>query len=123
MGRRAFFSFPRLPYPVWVLAIGRFLSSVGTGFIFFYTPIFFVNEVGLSSTWVGIALGSASVSGVFGRFFGGTLSDSPRWGRRKTLLLSAILCAIAQLILAFSSQFTPSASQFCRTYFENCPLR
>lgn len=105
MRQRTLFSLPHLPYQIWVLALGRFLSEVGTGFILFYTPIFFVNEVGLSSTLVGIALGSASISGVFGRFFGGSLSDSPSWGRRKTLLLSAILSAIADLVLAFSNNF------------------
>ncbi|GFE69748.1 MFS transporter [Chroococcus sp. FPU101] len=106
MKLRSFFSFPRLPYAIWLLAMGRFLSEVGTGFILFYTPIFFVNEVGLSSTLVGIALGSASVSGVVGRFLGGSLSDSPHWGRRKTLLSSALISAIADLILAFSHNFS-----------------
>lgn len=105
MRQRSLFSLPHLPYQIWVLALGRFLSEVGTGFILFYIPIFFVNEVGLSSTLVGIALGSASVSGIFGRFLGGSLSDSPTWGRRKTLLLSAILSAIADLVLAFSNNF------------------
>ncbi|PSF37653.1 MFS transporter [Aphanothece hegewaldii CCALA 016] len=107
MRQRSLFSLPHLPYQIWILALGRFLSEVGTGFILFYTPIFFVNEVGLSSTLVGIALGSASVSGVIGRFLGGTLADSPTWGRRKTLLLSAFVSAIADLVLAFSNNFPP----------------
>uniref|UniRef100_A0ACD5GQI0 Uncharacterized protein n=1 Tax=Desertifilum tharense IPPAS B-1220 TaxID=1781255 RepID=A0ACD5GQI0_9CYAN len=68
---------PNLPNPVWILAAGRLLSQIGNGFTLFYAPIFFVNQVGLSATAVGIGLGSGSISGVFGRFFGGTLTDSP----------------------------------------------
>lgn len=56
---------------IWILAAGRLLSQIGTGFTAFYAPIFFVNQVGLSATQVGLALGSASVSGVVGRFFRG----------------------------------------------------
>ena len=97
---------PQLNPQVWILAFGRFLSEVGTGFTLFYAPIFFVNHVGLSATAVGFALGSASISGVVGRILGGSFSDSQFWGRRKTLLLSAAISAIASLVLASASSFT-----------------
>ena len=90
---------------VWVLAAGRLLSEIGTGFILFYAPIFFVNEVGLSSTLVGTAIGSGSISGVLGRFLSGQGVDSPRWGRRKILLASALVSVLADVALALSSDF------------------
>lgn len=96
---------PHLNPKVWMLAAGRLLSQVGTGFTLFYAPIFFVNQVGLSATLVGIGLGSASVSGVVGRFLGGSFSDSPFWGRRRTLLLSAAVSAIADVVLALTYNF------------------
>jgi len=96
---------PQLAPQVWILAFGRFLSEVGTGFTLFYAPIFFVNHVGLSATAVGFALGSASISGVVGRILGGSFSDSQVWGRRKTLLLSAAISAIASLVLASANYF------------------
>ncbi len=96
---------PQLAPQVWILAFGRFLSEVGTGFTLFYAPIFFVNHVGLSATAVGFALGSASISGVVGRILGGSFSDSQFWGRRKTLLLSAAISAIASLVLASANYF------------------
>jgi len=71
----------------------------------FYAPIFFVNEVGLSATAVGIGLGSGSISGVVGRFLGGAFADSNFWGRRRTLLLSAAVSAIADVVLAFTFDF------------------
>ena len=97
---------PQLNPQVWVLAIGRFLSEIGTGFTLFYAPIFFVNHVGLSATAVGIALGSASISGVLGRILGGSFADSRFWGRRRTLLLSAAVAAIASLVLATTRSFS-----------------
>ncbi len=96
---------PRLQHQVWVLAFGRLLSQVGTGFTLFYAPIFFVNQVGLSATAVGIGIGSASISGVIGRALGGTFADSKFWGRRRTLLLSAIVSAIASFALAIAYNF------------------
>ena len=92
-------------FKVWILAAGRLLSEIGTGFTLFYAPIFFVNQVGLSSTLVGIALGSGSVSGVAGRFLGGQLADTPSWGRRKTLLASAAISVLADVVLSLTTNF------------------
>ncbi len=99
------FRLPQLNPQVWILVIGRLLTEVGTGFTLFYAPIFFVNQLGFSSTAVGLALGSASISGVLGRILGGSFSDSPQWGRRRTLLLSSAIAAIASLVLATTINF------------------
>ena len=91
---------------VWILASGRLLLQFGTGFTLFYAPIFFVNELNFSPSMVGIALGSASVSGIAGRFWGGSWSDSPQWGRKKTLLISAAISAVADIFLSVANDFT-----------------
>ncbi len=70
---------------------------MGTGCTLFYAPLFFVNQVGLSVTSVGVALGSASISGIVGRIAGGSLADSEHWGRRRTLLLATAISAIGSL--------------------------
>lgn len=95
-----------LDQQVWILAAGRLLSHIGTGFTLFYAPIFFVNQVGLSATQVGIALGSASISGVLGRFLGGAWSDNPAWGRKKTLLLALAIAAVADIFLASANDLS-----------------
>lgn len=96
---------PKFDLKVWILAAGRLLLEIGTGFTLFYAPIFFVNQVGISSTLVGLALGSASISGVLGRFLGGQWSDSPQWGRRRTLLASAAISVLADVVLAVTVNF------------------
>ncbi len=104
--KRVWALLPQFNPQIWILAIGRLLSHIGTGFTLFYAPIFFVNQVGLSSTAVGIGLGSAQISGILGRILGGSFSDSPNWGRRRTLLLSALISAMASLVLASANNFT-----------------
>jgi MFS family permease len=96
---------PQLPSPIWLLALGRLLSQVGTGFTLFYAPIFFVNHVGLSTTQVGLGLGSEAISGVLGRFLSGSLADTPSWGRRRTILLSTLVSALAAFALAIAHDF------------------
>ena len=95
-----------LDLQIWILAAGRLLSHIGTGFILFYAPIFFVNNVGLTSTQVGLAIGSASLSGVLGRFLGGSWADNPAWGRKKTLLIALAVSAIADVALASTNTFS-----------------
>jgi MFS family permease len=94
---------PNLNRTIWILAAGRLLSQIGTGFTLFYLPIFFVNEVGLSATAVGAALGSASLSGMIGRFWGGSMIDSPAWGRRRVLLIAMVVSALGSYALAFAN--------------------
>ncbi|MFH7243904.1 MAG: MFS transporter [Spirulina sp.] len=96
---------PVLHPQVWWLAAGRLLSQVGIGFTLFYAPIFFVNQVGLSATQVGIGLGLGSVLGIAGRILGGSMVDSPRWGRRPVLLGSTLISAVADGVLVLAQGF------------------
>jgi MFS family permease len=96
---------PPLDRQVWILILGRLLSNIGTGFVLFSAPVFFVNQVGLSAAAVGLGIGCESITGVMGRILGGSLADSPRWGRRKTLLVAMGFSSIADLVLAMSYNF------------------
>jgi MFS family permease len=90
---------------IWVLAIARFLLEVGSGFTALYAPIFFVNQVGLSATAVGVGLASAATSGFVGRILGGSLTDAALWGRRRTLLLAMAIATMGSLVLATTNNF------------------
>lgn len=85
---------------VWIQAAGRSLSQIGSGLIYFYIPLVFVNQVGLSATSVGFSLGLSSLTGVLGHIVGGILADSPRFGRKTTLSFSAALGIAVSLLLA-----------------------
>lgn len=96
---------PDLDRRVWILAAGRLLSQVGIGFTLFYAPIFFTTQVGLTATQVGLGIGLGSVTGIGGRLLGGSLTDSPSWGRRPTLLVSALVSAGADGVLLLANNF------------------
>jgi MFS family permease len=96
---------PQLNAQVWILAAGRLLSAIGTGFTLFYAPLFFAGGLGLTKTAVGIALGSSAIAGVFGRVLSGILTDSPAAGRRRTLLLSNFISAGGSFVLAAATNF------------------
>ena len=83
-----------------MLAVGRLLSQIGSGLTLFYAPIFFVDQLGLSATAVGMAIGSQSITGVVGRLLSGSLVD--RLGRKPILLSAMMLSAIGAGIFALA---------------------
>jgi len=96
---------PPLSPLVWVLVLGRVLLQLGTGLVMFYGAIYFVEQVGLSATAVGTALGLGQLAGIAARIASGSWSDSPQVGRRNVLLLSAIASALGDGVLALAAGF------------------
>lgn len=95
----------KLDKRILILAAGRFVSMIGSGFTAFYAPIFFVNVVHISATLVGVGLAANSVAGAIARVLGGSLSDLPKCGRRMTLLISSVILAIGSLIMGLVHDF------------------
>ncbi|WAL59873.1 MFS transporter [Thermocoleostomius sinensis] len=98
-------SLPQLSPQVWVLVAGRFLSQIGSGVVLFYVPIYFVNQVGLSATAVGIGLSSGAIASAVGYFLAGSMTDSRVWGCRRTLILSCIISILADGVFWFAHSF------------------
>jgi MFS family permease len=88
---------------VWLLAIGRLISQLGSGLTLFYAPIFFVSHLHLSSTAVGLAIGCQSIFGVVGRLLSGSLVD--RVGRKPLLIAAMITSSIAAALFALAQDF------------------
>jgi MFS family permease len=93
----------KIPRQIWLLALGRLISQLGSGLTLFYAPIFFVQYLGLSATEVGLAIGCQSVFGVAGRLISGSLVD--RIGRKPLLLAAMVASAIAAALLAMAQDF------------------
>ncbi|MBX9724229.1 MAG: hypothetical protein K2X81_22665, partial [Candidatus Obscuribacterales bacterium] len=87
----------KLDRRVWVLAAGRFVSMIGSGFTAFYAPVFFVNTVHITPTFVGFGIAANSVAGIIARIIGGTMADSPKFGRVLTLVMSSIILAVGSV--------------------------
>ncbi len=89
-----------------IQAIGRGLYQLGSGILLFYMPIVFVNYGNLSATEVGLAIGGGSVAGFIGNLIGGAMTDSPRFGRKLTLLLASVLATASCGIATIASNLT-----------------
>ncbi|MDX2230038.1 MAG: MFS transporter [Leptolyngbyaceae cyanobacterium bins.349] len=87
---------------IWLQALGRSLCQIGSGLIYFYIPLVFVNQIGLSAASVGFSVGLSSLTGIVGHILGGVLADAPRFGRKTTLIFSGGLGALVALTLAFT---------------------
>ncbi|MEM6256301.1 MAG: MFS transporter [Cyanobacteria bacterium P01_D01_bin.156] len=96
---------PQLRREIWILATGQLLLYIGQGFTLVYASIYFVNDLGFSPTQVGLALSSSGLAGIAGRFWSGYAIDSDFWGRRRTLMLSSVMTAIACFCLAGATTF------------------
>ncbi|MBE9067862.1 MFS transporter [Leptolyngbya cf. ectocarpi LEGE 11479] len=96
---------PQLRREIWILSTGQLLLYIGQGFTLVYASIYFVNELGFSPTQVGLALSSSGLAGIVGRFWSAYAIDSDFWGRRRTLMLSATITALACFCLAFANTF------------------
>jgi MFS family permease len=95
----------QIPLQVWVQAIGRGLYQLGSAVLLFYMPIVFVNYGNLSATEVGLAVGGGSIAGFIGNLLGGVLTDSPKFGRKRTLIASSAFAVITSTIAVFTSTF------------------
>lgn len=91
---------------IWILAAGQLLLFMGQGFTLVYGSIYFVNELGFSTTQVGLALSASSISGVLGRFIAGNTCDSRGLGRKGTLMIAAAVSALASLCLGITQDLS-----------------
>jgi MFS family permease len=99
-----FLSLP-IPQPVWIQAIARGLYQFGSAVLLFYMPIVFVNYNTFSAIEVGLAIGGGSIAGFIGNLIGGGMADSQRFGRKGTLLISAVLAIAAATVMIVTQSF------------------
>lgn len=90
---------------VLILALGRFVSGIGSGLTMFYAPIFFVNVAGIPAANVGFGLGMGGLAGVLGRIAGGSLSDHAKCGRKGALMLACLTLSIGAFCFAATDSF------------------
>lgn len=91
---------------IWILAAGQLLLFLGQGFTLVYGSIYFVNQLGFSTTQVGFALSASAISGVLGRFIAGNTADSRWMGRKGTLMVAAAISALASLCLGLTQDLS-----------------
>ncbi len=79
--------------PVYLVAGARFVNTFGTGVVYPFATLYFVREVGIAFTLVGLGLLANNVATATGTLVGGYLAD--RYGRRPVMVASMALAAPA----------------------------
>ena len=95
-----------LPRPVRALVAARAVNRLGA-FALPFTAAILVEDFGTSVTTAGLVVASFGVATIPSRLAGGVLAD--RWGRRPTMLLGLVGCAVAQLAFAASPTLLAAA--------------
>lgn len=85
-----------LPRGAWILFFGTFLNKFGTVVLPFLA--IYMTRLGYTSAQAGLAIGAYGVGTLGACLLGGSLAD--RFGRRKTIVLSMGLVAVAMLCLS-----------------------
>lgn len=96
---------PPLPRAVRALVAARAVNRLGA-FALPFTAAILVEDFGTSVTTAGLVVASFGVASIPSRLAGGVLAD--RWGRRPTMLLGLVGCAVA--LLAFAASPTLGAA-------------
>jgi sugar porter (SP) family MFS transporter len=82
-----------------VAALGGFLFGFDTGIIS-GALLFIKQEFGLSAGLQQLVVGSLLLAAVVGALLGGPISDA--WGRKRTLILAALIFGVGALVASFS---------------------
>jgi sugar porter (SP) family MFS transporter len=82
-----------------VAALGGFLFGFDTGIIS-GALLFIKQEFGLSAGLQQLVVGSLLLAAVVGALLGGPITDA--WGRKKTLILAALIFGVGALVASFS---------------------
>lgn len=90
------------PRPVWILLFGTFLNKIGT-FVMPFLALY-LRRLGYTPADVGLAVAAYGSGTLVAAVWGGHLADTI--GRRKTIMLSMFLSAIAITILSQVHSFS-----------------
>jgi len=91
--------------PVYLVAGARFVNTFGSGVVYPFATLYFVQVVGISFTLVGLGLLANNVATATGTLVGGYLAD--RYGRRPVMVASMALAAPESTARRERSELSP----------------
>lgn len=92
-----------LPYYVWVIIVGTFLSRFGTSMVLPYVSLLLVHNKGLPLYWAGIAISSSYLAQTISGFIGGYFST--KFDRFKTLKVTILFYAFLFFCMGAACQW------------------
>ena len=89
---------------LWILSAGRFVSAVSFALSIPFISIYFIAELGLTITQVGLFFGMMAVIRALFQAIGGEFSD--RFERRQLMVYAQGIRSLAILMIGFSIYFS-----------------
>ena len=94
--------FHEYPRTFWTLVVVTFIDHIGGFLLFPFFALYVTKKFEVGLTEVGILFGLFAISGLFGSFVGGALTD--RLGRRNMIIFSLLTSAFSTLAMGFVNQ-------------------
>lgn len=91
---------PDLPPRFWLLMGASFIDNIGRTMLFPFFALYITEKFGVGMTEAGLLLGSFSLFGLIGNFFGGALAD--KFGRKSLLLFGLVVSGLSSLLMGFA---------------------
>ncbi len=87
------------PRTFWTLVVVTFIDHIGSFLLFPFFALYVTRKFEVGMTQVGILFALFAISGLFGSFVGGALTD--RLGRRNMIIFSLLTSAFSTLAMGF----------------------
>ena len=97
-------TYAEYPKTFWTLVVVTFIDQLGGFLLFPFFALYITKKFGVGMTEVGILFALFSISGFFGSFVGGALTD--RLGRRGMIIFSLLTSAFSTLAMGFVNSMT-----------------
>jgi len=92
-------TYSEYPRTFWTLVVVTFIDQIGSFLLFPFFALYVTKNFEVGMTEVGILFALFAISGLFGSFVGGALTD--RLGRRNMIIFSLLTSAFSTLAMGF----------------------
>ena len=92
-------TYQEYPRTFWTLVVTTFIDQIGSFLLFPFFALYVTKNFEVGMTQVGILFALFAISGLFGSFVGGALTD--RLGRRNMIIFSLLTSAFSTLAMGF----------------------
>ena len=97
-------TYNEFPKPFWALMLGVFIDRLGGALIFPFFSLFITARFGVGMTEVGYLFAIFTITGIFGSFLGGALTD--KFGRKTMMLFGLTISGLSSLALIVTQNLT-----------------
>ncbi len=97
-------TYDEFPVTFWVLMGSSFVDRLGGALLFPFFALYVTQRFDVGMTEVGVLFAIFSISGIFGSFIGGAITD--KFGRKAMIIFGLIVSATSSMLMAFVTEIS-----------------